>query len=97
ADQVLHRAARAERDVDARRDRAAGETDLVLLRQPAGIGDVARGGDRRAEARRSVPDGRQTAGAADALPDAEYEASAVERGSRVGEGVPTERRHAGRE
>src|SRR5439155_591408 len=51
----------------------------------------------RALAARSGRDGGRAAGAADALPDAEYGAGAVERRSRVGEGVPAEHRHAGRE
>ena len=46
ADQVLEGPADADRHVEPRRDRSSGKADLVLTRQPAGVGDVPSGRDR---------------------------------------------------
>src|SRR5439155_16089033 len=49
ADQMLERPADTDGDIEAGRDGAAGESDLTILRQPAGVGDRARGADGGAE------------------------------------------------
>ena len=53
--------------------------DLMLARQPAGVGHLARRGDRGAEARRELLDRRQRRGAADALAHAEHERGRLQR------------------
>ena len=86
ADHMLEGAADADGDVELRRDGAAGETDLILLRQPAEVGHIARGAERRAEEFDERPECVDTQRVADTLADADDDLGTVEVGSvrRVG-------------
>ena len=75
---MLGRAAERDGDVEARRDGTAGQPHLVLLREPAQVGHVARGGNRRPELRRERRDRRQRRRPADAASDAEHDVRRLE-------------------
>ena len=76
---MLAGAAQREPDVDPRCDRASGEADLMLLREPAGVRHLPCGGDTRAEAPGERENRRQRGRAADPASDAEDERRGVER------------------
>ena len=79
---VLDRARDPDRDVQLRRDRLAGLTDLRRVRVPARVDDGARRGDRAAERLGEVLDEREALGPAEAAPAGDDDVGLLDRRAR---------------